>query len=79
MIRNSEEFHHCGGLSDCETSSRAGRCLPDRKRVINRPTAKPRSVLQAETFEELDAEVLQYVMNGLKQHLKEQTALRLVV
>jgi len=33
MITNSEEFCHCGGLSDCETFSRAGLCLPDRRRV----------------------------------------------
>ena len=56
MIKNSEEFYHCGGLTDYETSSRAGLCLPDRRRVKNRNTAKPRPVLQ-----ELDAEGVQYV------------------
>jgi len=55
MITNSEELY-CGGLSDCETSSRAGLCLPDRRRVRKRTTAKPRPVLQ-----ELDAEGLPYV------------------
>jgi len=39
MITSSEEFYHCDGLSDCETSSRAGLCMPDRRRVKNRPTA----------------------------------------